>query len=370
MRDEEYMSLALQLAESARGQTSPNPAVGAVVVKDGVIAGMGAHLRAGEAHAEVHALQMAGDRARGGTIYVTLEPCSHHGRTPPCTDAIRQAGIRRAVVAVRDPNPLVAGRGIHRLQQDGIEVTEGVLEEQARRLNEVFFHYITTRTPFVILKTASTLDGKIASATGDSKWVTGELARQEVHRLRHQADAILVGVNTVIADDPSLTARLQPEGKQPLRLVLDRTLRIQLHARVLHDGCAPTWVVTTKRAPKAKADALRERGAKVVELAGGTSGEQIRELLARLGEREITSLLVEGGGEINAAFLQAQAVQKVIAYISCRLIGGKNAPTPFDGQGFIRMDQAVELSRVSIHRVSELDLRIEGYPHWPKGPQA
>jgi diaminohydroxyphosphoribosylaminopyrimidine deaminase/5-amino-6-(5-phosphoribosylamino)uracil reductase len=364
MQDVDYMSLALQLARSARGQTSPNPLVGAVVVKDGAIVGMGAHLKAGEPHAEVHALRMAGERAKGGTLYVTLEPCSHHGRTPPCADAVVEAGIARVVVAVLDPNPLVAGGGVARLRAAGVEVTVGVLEEEARRLNEVFFHFITSGKPFVTVKTAGTLDGKIATQTGHSRWITGAEAREQVHQLRRQNDAILVGVNTVIADDPALTARQNgiETGRQPVRVILDSHLRIPLDARVVTDGKAPTWIYTTAHAPREKQAALENLGVRVIPF----DSEQVavERVLASLGQQGITSLLVEGGAAVNGSFLRARAIQKIIHYVSIKLVGGADAPTPFGGTGIALMDDAVTLRDFEVERVGERDIRIAGYPVW------
>lgn len=361
--DARYMALALELARSAAGQTSPNPLVGAVVVKDGEVVGMGAHLKAGQPHAEVHALRMAGERAKGATLYITLEPCSHYGRTPPCADAVIQAGISRVVVAVLDPNPLVAGQGVSRLIAAGVEVTVGIGEAEARRLNEVFFHYITTRRPFVTVKTASTLDGKIATVTGHSRWITGEEARGQVHELRRRHDAILVGVGTVIADDPELTARTAgtATGRQPVRVILDRRLRTPLDARVVNDGKAPTWIVTSAEAPAEKRAALEERGVTVLVPDGPVTVEQV---LDELGARGITSLLVEGGAEVNGSFLRARAVQKIVAYLSMKLVGGAGAPTPFGGPGLERMDEAVPLADVEWEQVGPHDLRITGYPVW------
>ncbi|MGD8191339.1 bifunctional diaminohydroxyphosphoribosylaminopyrimidine deaminase/5-amino-6-(5-phosphoribosylamino)uracil reductase RibD [Brevibacillus ginsengisoli] len=365
MNDEAYMSMALQLAKGAMGQTSPNPMVGAILVKDQAIVGMGAHLRAGEAHAEVHAIRMAGEKAKGATIYVTLEPCSHYGKTPPCAQAILQAGIRRVVVATLDPNPLVAGKGVGILSEAGLQVRVGVLEEEARHLNEVFFHFITTRKPFVTVKTASTLDGKIATKTGHSRWITGEQAREEVHRLRLQHDAILVGVNTIIADNPALTTRIQGEGtaKQPIRLIMDSTLRIPFTSRVVTDGKAPTWVITTRRAAAEQCDKLRELGVNVVVMEQEQIG--IEPMLKWLGESGITSLLVEGGSAVNGAFLQAQSINKMISYFSMKVVGGAHAPTAFGGLGFAQMDEAVLIDHVEIERIGKHDVRISGYPVWP-----
>lgn len=365
MNDSMYMSMALQLAKGAMGQTSPNPMVGAILVKDESIVGMGAHLKAGEAHAEVHAIRMAGEKAKGATLYVTLEPCSHHGKTPPCVEAILTAGIQRVVVAVLDPNPLVAGNGVRRLTEAGLQVSVGVLEDEARRLNEVFFHYITTGKPFVTVKTASTLDGKIATETGHSRWITGERAREEVHRLRSWHDAILVGVNTIIADDPALTTRIQGQEalKQPIRLILDSTLRIPITSRVITDGKAPTWVITTKRAASEKCDLLREQGVKVIVM--DQEQIEINEILKILGENKITSVLVEGGSAVNGAFLQAQSINKMIQYFSMKIVGGAQAPTSFGGTGLAQMGDAVILDQVEVESVGKQDLRIVGYPVWP-----
>ncbi|MGN7469417.1 bifunctional diaminohydroxyphosphoribosylaminopyrimidine deaminase/5-amino-6-(5-phosphoribosylamino)uracil reductase RibD [Brevibacillus sp. SAFN-007a] len=364
-QDRRFMALALELARSAHGQTSPNPLVGAVLVNNGAVVGMGAHLRAGEPHAEVHALRMAGEKAAGATLYVTLEPCSHFGKTPPCADAVVAAGIRRAVIATLDPNPLVAGKGVEKLRAAGVEVLVGVGEAEAKRLNEVFFHYITTRRPFVTLKTASTLDGKIASVTGHSRWITGERARVEVHELRRQHDAILVGVGTVLADDPLLTARQGDKlyGRQPVRIVLDSQLRTPLTARVIENADAPTWMFTTEAAPAQKRAALAEKGVRLFVASGQISVENV---LDTLGECGITSLLVEGGQAVNGAFLQARAIQKIISYVSLKLIGGSGAPTPIGGQGLAMMDQAVRLGNATVELLEEKDVRISGYPLWEK----
>lgn len=360
MRDEDYMKIALEMARGTLGQTSPNPVVGAVVVNQGAIVGMGAHLKAGEPHAEVHALKMAGERARGGTIYVTLEPCSHHGRTPPCTEAVLAAGVSRVVVATLDPNPQVAGRGVKRLRDAGLDVTVGILEEEARQLNEIFFHYITTGRPFVTVKTASTLDGKVATESGHSRWISGPEAREEVHRLRQQYDAILVGVNTVISDDPALTVRTTPHPRHPVRVILDTTLRIPETAQVVTDGIAPTIIFTTSLAPAEKVERLLGKGIEVVQLEGSTI--EIPAVLKQLGQRNITSLLVEGGAAVNGAFLAARAIQKIVSYVSLKVVGGASAPTPFGGIGVREMGQAVLLDRFQVERIGERDIRIVGYP--------
>ncbi|GAB7386206.1 bifunctional diaminohydroxyphosphoribosylaminopyrimidine deaminase/5-amino-6-(5-phosphoribosylamino)uracil reductase RibD [Bacillaceae bacterium] len=361
MNDVEYMRLALTLARSAKGQTSPNPHVGAVIVRDGQIVGMGAHLKAGEPHAEIHALRMAKEKANGSTVYVTLEPCSHYGRTPPCAKALIEAGVRKVVIADPfDPDPRVAGRGIRMLREAGIEVVTGILQEEASALNEVFKHYVRTGRPFVTVKTAVTLDGKIATAAGDSRWITGEQAREDVHRLRHEHDAILVGVGTVIADNPKLTTRLPGGGKNPIRVVMDSNLRIPLDAAVVTDQESPTWIFTTERADPHRAEKLQERGISV-HSAGRGPRVDIEIMLRVLGENGITSLLVEGGAQVNGAFLEAKAIDKVIAYVSPKLVGGAAAPTSFGGAGLAKMSEACRLERVQVSMVGE-DIRIIGYP--------
>jgi diaminohydroxyphosphoribosylaminopyrimidine deaminase/5-amino-6-(5-phosphoribosylamino)uracil reductase len=358
--NEHYMDLALKLAQSAVGQTEPNPLVGAVIVKDGEMIGMGAHLKAGTPHAEVHALQMAGEKAKGATAYVTLEPCSHTGRTGPCAEALVRAGIAKVVVAALDPNPLVAGGGVAILREAGLEVVMGVREQESKRMNEIFNKYIVTKKPFVTVKTAMTLDGKIAAATGDSRWVTGEAARQDVHLIRHQTSAILVGINTVLEDDPQLTTRNVLHGKNPIRVVLDSKLHIPLSSKVVTDGQAPTWIFTSCDFDQEKKLELERRGVRVF-VTSSAGAVDIQEMLSFLGEQQIASLLVEGGGSINFSFLREKAVDKVISYIAPKLIGGKDALTPFTGEGFDKMSDAIELSELSFEKVGE-DLRITGYP--------
>ncbi|MGO4888280.1 bifunctional diaminohydroxyphosphoribosylaminopyrimidine deaminase/5-amino-6-(5-phosphoribosylamino)uracil reductase RibD [Anaerobacillus sp. MEB173] len=359
MNDHQYMKLALELASSAKGQTTPNPLVGAVVVKDNQIAGMGAHLKAGEPHAEVHALRMAGEKAEGATIYVTLEPCSHHGRTPPCADLVIESGIKRVVIASTDPNPKVAGKGIAKLKDAGIDVEVGLLKEEANELNRVFFHYIATKKPFVTLKSATSLDGKIATVTGESKWITGELAREDVHYLRHQHDAILVGVGTVIADNPSLTTRLLNGGKNPIRIILDHQLRTPLDASVVTDSQAPTWFITSQQAPAEKIAALKEMGMTVHQL--NSSVIDVNKMLEVLGANGISSLLVEGGAKVNGSFLLSRAVNQVITYIAPKLIGGQNAPTSFSGTGFESIADVLSLRVRSVEQLGD-DIKIISVP--------
>ena len=353
--DKVYMELALNLARSAVGQTSPNPCVGAVVVKDGQVVGMGAHLKAGEAHAEVHALQMAGERAKEATIYVTLEPCSHFGKTPPCANAIIEAGIKRAVVATTDPNPKVSGEGIKRLIEAGIDVEVGCMHEEANELNEMFFYYMKTNQPYVTMKSATSLDGKIATVAGESKWITSEDARFDAHQYRHLHDAILVGIGTVLADDPALTTRLPQGGKNPIRIILDSSLRTPLQAKVVTDGEAPTWIVTTKHASMKKRQTLKNQGIEMIVLDDEEISIQL--LLKELGSRGIMSLFVEGGAEVNGSFIAAKAVNQVIMYMAPKLIGGTDTPTASGGLGIEKLSDALALHIKTIERVG-VDLKI------------
>lgn len=356
-----YMRLALENARAMKGQTTPNPLVGSVIVNDDRIVGFGAHMKAGEPHAEIHALRMAGERAAGGTIYVTLEPCSHHGRTGPCAEAIVRAGLKKVVIATLDPNPLVSGRGVEILKQAGIEVIVGVCEEESRKMNEVFNKYIVTKLPFVTLKSAVTLDGKIATSTSDSKWITSEEARKEVHQLRNESAGILVGVNTVIADNPELTTRI-PNGRNPIRIILDSTLRIPLESRVVTDGLAPTWIFTTENHDSVKKQELENAGIKVF-VAGGEKHVYLQATLEILGEQFVSSLLIEGGGEINAAFLEHKLIDKLVLYIAPKVIGGKHSPSFLEGLGVLKMSEAIEFSDVAFTQVGK-DFKFIGYPRY------
>ena len=358
--DESYMREALRIAEYARGRTSPNPLVGAVIVRDGAIVASGWHRAAGEPHAEIHALRMAGELARGATLYVTLEPCAHHGRTGPCAEAVIAAGLARVVIALSDPNPLVAGRGIHLLTAAGIEVTTGICEDEARRQNEIFLKWVTTKRPFVTLKTAMTLDGKIASHTGASRWITGAAARARVHAYRNEYDAILVGIGTVLADDPSLTTRLEHgTGKNPLRIVLDSEARTPLDAKLVADGAAPTIIVVSERADHRRVNLLRACGAEVVTL--GAQRVDIAALLDYLGARDITSLFVEGGAAVNWSLLAGGSVDKVHAFIAPMLMGGETAKTPIGGTGFDSPQTALRLHDMTVEQVGT-DILVTGYP--------
>ncbi|WP_332697396.1 bifunctional diaminohydroxyphosphoribosylaminopyrimidine deaminase/5-amino-6-(5-phosphoribosylamino)uracil reductase RibD [Halalkalibacter lacteus] len=353
MNDIDYMKLALELAKSTQGQTSPNPMVGSVVVKDGAIVGVGAHLKAGEGHAEVQALKMAGEKAKDGTIYVTLEPCSHYGKTPPCADLIIEKGLKRVVVATGDSNPAVAGRGLTRIKEAGLEVKFGVCQQEANELNEIFFHFMKYQKPYVTLKSATTLDGKTATVTGKSKWITGEEAREDVHRYRHTHDAILVGIGTVLADNPSLTTRLPNGGKNPIRVVLDRSLRIPVEAKLVQDQEAPTWILTTEEASMDKQKELEKYGIDVLRTPDGS----IEKVLPLLGTKGITSLFVEGGAEVNGSFLRARAVDQVITYMAPKLFGGQMAPTAIGGKGIEEVENALELEIKEVTTIGK-DIKI------------
>lgn len=354
-----YMDLALNNARSMKGQTEPNPLVGSVIVNNNRIVGVGTHLKAGEPHAEIHALHMAGEMARGGTIYVTLEPCSHFGRTGPCAQAIIDAGLQKVVIAATDPNPIVSGNGVKMLEDAGIEVVIGIREDESMKMNEVFNKFIVEKRPFVTLKAASTLDGKIASHSLDSKWITSQDARQDVHELRSENMAILVGVGTVIEDDPSLTARI-PNGRNPLRIVLDSTLRLPLNAKVVMDGLADTWIFTSKNYDPDKRIKLENAGVTIFETSGETRVD-VNDVVRILGEKSISSLFIEGGGTVNAAFLENGLIDKVVLYFAPKLIGGKNAPTFLEGTGFELMKDAVELTGGEFTEIGK-DFKFTAYP--------
>ncbi len=359
MTDHDYMRLAIELAASTNGQTSPNPLVGAVVVKDNQIVGMGAHLKAGEAHAEVHAINMAGEKAKDATIYVTLEPCSHYGRTPPCADLLIKSEVKRVVIASTDPNPLVAGKGIEKLRKAGIEVDVGLLRGEAEKLNEVFFHYIATGMPYVTLKSATSLDGKIATISGESKWITSEESRLDVHKYRHQHDGILVGVNTIIKDDPELTTRLPLGGKNPIRIILDTNLRTPIDAKIVNDNKAPTWIIIGQNVADDKIIAIKERHAEVIQLP--SDALNILDVLKELGEKGITSLFVEGGSQINGSFIKAKAINQVLTYIAPKIIGGALAPTSIGGEGFEKMSDVLALQIKSVETIGP-DIKIISKP--------
>ena len=361
---EHWMRRALELAALARGRTTPNPMVGAVVVRAGQGVGEGYHHQAGTPHAEIHALQAAGDQACGAILYVNLEPCNHYGRTPPCTEALIAAGLAEVHMAMLDPNPLVNGQGRARLEAAGIRTVVGECEAAARELNEAFCTYIQTGRPFVIAKFAASLDGKIATRTGESRWITGESARQQGHELRDTVDAILVGVATVIADDPLLTTRLPGRDvRHPLRIILDSQGRIPEDARVLDPALpAKTLLATTSALPANRRQSLESRGVELLSLPADDHGRaDLSALLAALGQRQITSLLVEGGGTVLESFFRARLVDKVVVFLAPLLIGGREAPGALSGEGIAHLADATRLERVRVEHVGE-DLLVTGYP--------
>ena len=361
--DERYMRLALRLARKGLGKTSPNPMVGAVVVRGGARVGQGYHHRAGEPHAEVLALRQAGKKARGATLYLNLEPCDHFGKTPPCTRAIFDAGIRRVVAGMRDPNPLVSGRGIRRLRREGVKVDVGVLEEECRELNAPFCKYMTSRLPFVTLKAAMSLDGKVATQSGDSRWISGETSRTYVHRLRSTVDAVLVGIGTILRDDPLLNVRLP--GKKnilhPLRVIVDSKLRIPFRSRIVQTaGKYRTLVATTRKASPSKVEQLRPTGLESIFLKSDPHGRvSLRALMKELGRRGILSVLLEGGPTLNECALREKLVDRVLVFIAPKIIGGEKAPGMVGGNGPLRIQDGRPLKILRIRRFGS-DLMIEG----------
>lgn len=365
MSDLDYMRLALELAERGRGWTSPNPMVGAVIVKAGQIIGQGWHERCGQSHAERNALACCTQDPAGAALYVTLEPCCHHGRQPPCTDAILQAGIRRVVVGSSDPNPLVAGKGAGILRKHGLDVVEGVLREECGRLNEIFFHYIQTGRPFVVLKYAMTMDGKIAARTGASQWITGEEARAHVQTQRHRHTAIMAGVGTVLADDPRLTCRM-PGGRNPIRVVCDTHLRTPLTAQVVATAKEVPTILATCSTDEAKRAAYENAGCRVLAVGEKDGRVDLRRLMEQLGQEQIDSVLLEGGGALNWAALESGIVQKVQAYIAPKLFGGREAKTPVEGLGVPAPAQAFQLKNTVITRLGEdflMESEVEYHVH-------
>ena len=361
MKDDKYwMRRALRLAEKGRGRTSPNPMVGAILVKDGQKVGESFHAKAGEAHAEILALQKAGKDAGGAALYLNLEPCTHYGRTPPCAPRVIEAGVKRVVVGMEDPNPLVKGKGIEILRQAGLDVEVGVLEKECRKLNEAFCKYVLKKEPFIILKIAATLDGKVATQNGESKWITGEASRRLVHQLRNQVDGILVGIGTVLKDDPMLTARTKG-GRDPYRIILDSRLRIPEKAKVIDQNPEKTILAITELAPKDRMERFEKRGVRVLALDSMDGKVNLRSLLSRLGEMEMLSLLVEGGSEVNGSFLNEGLIDKVLLFLAPKFLGGSQSPGIFGGKGMARLEEALSLNQLKIKKVGE-DILLEGYP--------
>jgi diaminohydroxyphosphoribosylaminopyrimidine deaminase/5-amino-6-(5-phosphoribosylamino)uracil reductase len=363
MTDHEYMQHALSLARKAKGFTSPNPCVGAVVVKNGAIIGQGYHKKAGFPHAEVEALDDAGSDAEGATLYVTLEPCNHFGKTPPCTHKIIHSKIKNIGVGCNDPNPFVSGGGIRYLEENGIEVVSGILKEEAEILIEDFIWYIKNdKKPFVILKTASTLDGRTATATGDSKWITGGASRAFVHQIRHEVDAILIGSGTLHADNPSLTSRIEGvETQDPARIILDTHLSITENALVLtQKSTAETILVTHPGASKEKRAFLEKKGIRIIDVPLKHQRLDLNELMIKLGQMSFLSVMIEGGSTVAGAALRAGIVNKMLLFMAPRILGGSDGKPLFEGQGPGLIKDTLELKNMSVTRF-ENDILVSGY---------
>ena len=363
-KKEEYMRRALELARKGEGHTSPNPMVGCVLVNDGRIISEGYHEKYGEFHAERNALTRCTEDTAGADLYVTLEPCCHQGKTPPCTDIIIEKKIARVFVGSMDSNPLVAGKGVQILRDHGIYVETGILDAECWKLNEVFYHYIATKTPFVVMKYAMTLDGKIACATGDSKWVTGEIARTQVHRMRGRYRGIMVGIGTVLADDPMLNCRVEG-GVDPVRIICDSNLHIPTESQIVKTAsdietivaCSQEALESERKQEKIRR--LKEAGIQIIGTEGA-HGVNLVELMKKLGGQNIDSILLEGGGTLNASALEDGIVNKVYAYIAGKLIGGMDARSPVEGMGIDRMADAITLQNVEIEKLGD-DFCIVGY---------
>ena len=357
MNDEFYMRRALELAALGRGYTNPNPMVGAVIVKGGRIIGEGYHERYGQLHAERNALKNCMESPEGATIYVTLEPCCHHGKTPPCTDAIIESGIKKVVIGMLDVNPIVAGNGVKILEDHGIEVVTGILEDECRKLNRIFIKYITEKLPYVVMKYAMTSDGKIATVTGESKWITGASSRENVHRTRHALMGIMVGVGTVITDDPMLDCRLEGGGKDPVRIICDSNLRTPLSSRVVTTASENRTIIATVSEDISKIKEYEDKGVEVIRTSSDKGRVDLKELMKILGEKGIDSILLEGGAQLNFSALEAQIVDEVHTYIAPKIFGG-NAKTPVGGEGIGNINEAVILKPFNVSKYDE-DIFVE-----------
>lgn len=358
--DEYFMRKALKLAENGRGTTNPNPMVGCVIVKDGRIISEGWHERAGGSHAEIHAIDNACETIENSTMYITLEPCSHHGRTPPCADRIIKEGVKRVVIAAGDPNPQVSGKGIEKLRLAGIEVKPGMLKKQAEIQNEVFRKYITCDTPFVLFKSAISLDGKIATSTGKSQWISCEESRKQVHSLRSEYTGIMAGINTVLLDDPLLTSRV-PGGRNPIRIIVDSALNISENARLLSSlDEAPLIIAVTDKSSQKKRRILEDMGAQIILCPQRAGMVHLTFLMKELHKRGIDSILLEGGGTLAFTAFKEELIDKVLLYLAPTIIGGKDARTAVEGDGFSSLDKITRLKDVTTGRCGE-DIRIQGY---------
>lgn len=360
--NEVFMKRALELAEKGRGRVNPNPMVGAVIVKDNQIVGEGFHEFFGGNHAEVNALNMAGENAKGAEIYVTLEPCSHFGKTPPCALALIKAGIKRVIISMKDPNPIVSGRGIKMLRDNGIEVVVGILEAEAVKLNEIFVKYMETKTPYVLMKTAATLDGKISTVSGESRWISSKASREYVHYLRNNMMAIMVGIGTVITDNPMLTTRLEGKMcKSPTAIIIDSKLRIPLNSRVFETLKERKVIIAvTEEADKNKIKKLEDIGVSIIKTPLKEEKVDLKYLMTKLGELGIDSILLEGGSTLNFSFLKEKLVDKVMCFIAPIMLGGEKAKTSVGGIGIEKLSEAVKISNMKLRAIGQ-DILVEGY---------
>ena len=357
--DEKYMALALELAEKGRGKVEPNPMVGAVLVKDGEIVGKGYHQVFGGAHAEIHAIHEGGTNCRGATLHVSMEPCAHYGKTAPCVDAIIKAGIRKVVAAVVDPNPITSGKGIQQLKEAGIEVVVGVMEMQAKRLNGPFFKLMQKELPYITVKWAMSIDGKIATHTGESRWITSDESRKYAHKIRGQMDGILVGINTVVRDDPLLTCRIEG-GRNPKRIVVDSSAILPVNSRLLstiNEG--EIIVAVSKNAQRNRVEKLEQLGCKIVQTKDMNGRVDLKELFQRLGEMKLTNILVEGGSRVITSVIEGRIADRVMVFVAPIIIGGAGAKSPVLGTGINKISEAAEIDEIEIKRFSN-DIVIEG----------
>lgn len=358
--DEYYMGLAINLARKGIGKVNPNPMVGAVIVKDNKIVGTGYHEKYGGKHAEINAIENSRESLNGSTMYVNLEPCSHFGKTPPCVDKIIESKINKVVIASVDPNPLVQGKGVKKLRDAGIEVKVGVLDEENKKLNEVFLKYIKNKKPFVVMKVAMSLDGKISTTTGQSKWISCDESRRYVHKLRSEVMSILVGINTVIKDNPMLDCRLE-NGKNPIRIIVDTTLKIPIDSKIVSSSKSiRTIVVTTKRANRNVMKLLEDKGVEILTVNLKNNLVDLKEMINKLGELNIDSILIEGGSSLNFSVMNENIVDKIQVYVAPIILGGESSKTPIGGQGVDDIKEAFKLHKLEYKQVGS-DILIEGY---------
>lgn len=358
--DEYYMGLAINLARKGIGKVNPNPMVGAVIVKNNKIVGTGYHEKYGGKHAEINAIENASENLNGSTMYVNLEPCSHFGKTPPCVDKIIENKINKVVIASVDPNPLVQGKGVKKLRDAGIEVKVGVLDEENKKLNEVFLKYIKNKKPFVVMKVAMSLDGKISTTTGQSKWISCDESRRYVHKLRSEVMSILVGINTVIKDNPMLDCRLE-NGKNPIRIIVDTTLKIPIDSKIVSSSKSiRTIVVTTEHANRNVMKLLEDKGVEILTVNLKNNLVDLKETINKLGELNIDSILIEGGSSLNFSAMNENIVDKIQVYVAPIILGGESSKTPIGGQGVADIKEAFKLDKLEYKQVGS-DILIEGY---------